>query len=988
MKVKHKLILIVAPPLLCLAAMAANNIGSSMSDRQQARQVLTGVEQATVISDLIHALQRERGASAGFIGSGGRAFGDKLSSHKKGVDQAIVRYSEIRNAFQGAPDQSTALVASRLNQLYGMRSQVTGLNANVSEAAQFYSSAIDGLIEIADAITAAHNSSLIADHSQAYLALMRAKESAGIERAMGANGFGAGVFAPNVYKRFTDLAAEQQVLLVEARRFAAPNDAQAIFDFEGGAVSEEVTSFRDRAQASVFGQPLESNFGPAWFTASTARIDAMKVLEDRLAESLKAVAQAEAAASQSRSTSALTVSLLVFAGSLVFAFYSARGIGVPLGNLSKAMKVIENGDFKTKVGGAKRRDEIGDMARTLTQFRDKLETAESTNALMVAKSAAFEGSSSAMMMIDRDFVVTFINGATQKLLSDKAEAFKQIWPGFNHEKIIGTCIDIFHKDPAHQRQLLSDPTRLPYRTDINVGDMKISLFVSGIFDNENNYVGNVLEWDDVTEQRLNKGIIEIIQDHQATIEFTMDGHIIKANENFLKVMGYGLEEIQGKHHAIFVDEDFKRSTKYREFWEELKSGKILKGKFRRVDSGGREVWIDATYNPILDLNGKPFKIVKIATDITEQEKHAEERAAMEKEQSRVVETLSVGLKNLSDGDLTSRFDEPFAAEYEQLRESYNAAIDKLQHALRGVVDNAGGIRTGASEVSQAADDLSRRTENQAASLEQTAAALDELTASVKSAAEGANKANEVVSDARQNAESSGAVVQNAVTAMSEIEKSSTQISQIIGVIDDIAFQTNLLALNAGVEAARAGDAGRGFAVVASEVRALAQRSSEAAREIKQLISASSQHVEKGVDLVGQAGSALKEIVSSVGEINSLVSEIAASAKEQSTGITEINSAVNQMDQGTQQNAAMVEETTAASHSLNQDAEELVRLVSLFKTGDEGDSAEKAPVVEEANNAPAPQQDIAEQQARAAAFMNGSAAVDMHADQKEDDWQDF
>jgi methyl-accepting chemotaxis protein len=252
--------------------------------------------------------------------------------------------------------------------------------------------------------------------------------------------------------------------------------------------------------------------------------------------------------------------------------------------------------------------------------------------------------------------------------------------------------------------------------------------------------------------------------------------------------------------------------------------------------------------------------------------------------------------------------------------------------MRVVAGNAQGIRSGAGEISTAADDLSRRTEQQAASLEETSAALDQITATVRKTAEGAGHARQVVSSAKQQAQLSGEVVGNAVAAMGHIEKSSAQIGQIIGVIDEIAFQTNLLALNAGVEAARAGDAGRGFAVVAQEVRALAQRSAEAAKEIKGLIQASSGQVALGVELVGETGKALARIAAEVTEIDGAVTEIAASAQEQSTALAEVNTAVNQMDQVTQQNAAMVEQSTAASHSLAQEAEQLATLVGRFSVG--------------------------------------------------------
>ena len=260
-------------------------------------------------------------------------------------------------------------------------------------------------------------------------------------------------------------------------------------------------------------------------------------------------------------------------------------------------------------------------------------------------------------------------------------------------------------------------------------------------------------------------------------------------------------------------------------------------------------------------------------------------------------------------------------------------MDQLQDTMRVISGNTEGIKSASGEISQAADNLSKRTEQQAASLEETAAALDEITATVRKTAEGATHARTMVSTAKSDAERSGEVVHSAVEAMTAIEKSAGEITNIIGVIDEIAFQTNLLALNAGIEAARAGEAGRGFAVVASEVRALAQRSANAAKEIKALISTSSAQVGTGVKLVGETGKALDRIAAQVSEINGIVAEIAASAAEQSTGLAEVNTAINQMDQVTQQNAAMVEQSTAASRSLAQEAEGLATLIGRFRTSE-------------------------------------------------------
>jgi methyl-accepting chemotaxis protein len=385
--------------------------------------------------------------------------------------------------------------------------------------------------------------------------------------------------------------------------------------------------------------------------------------------------------------------------------------------------------------------------------------------------------------------------------------------------------------------------------------------------------------------------------------------------------------------------------------------------------------------------GRSDEIGLMADSVATFKKAAIEKQALEaatkiasEQQAAIVEALSAGLASLSGGVLTSRIEKDVAPEYRKVRDDFNTAVSKLQEAMKVIIANVQGMRSGASEISQAADDLSRRTEQQAASLEETAAALDEITATVRKTADGARQANAVVVDARGEAERSGDVVRNAVAAMGEIEGSSRKIAQIIGVIDEIAFQTNLLALNAGVEAARAGEAGRGFAVVASEVRALAQRSSDAAKEIKTLILASSQQVESGVDLVNRTGEALQKIVTKVAEISGLVSEISASTQEQSSGLAQVNTAVNQMDQVTQQNAAMVEQSTAASHSLAKEATELAELAGRFDIGEASPPAPRATHKPKAVKRPA--------QAPRALATHGATALKPVADADEDNWENF
>jgi methyl-accepting chemotaxis protein len=428
---------------------------------------------------------------------------------------------------------------------------------------------------------------------------------------------------------------------------------------------------------------------------------------------------------------------------------------------------------------------------------------------------------------------------------------------------------------------------------------------------------------DITVEKLRNAEVEgkltAVSRVQAVIEFKPSGEIITANENFLSTVGYSLDEVRGRHHRMFVDDVQGQSAEYAEFWDRLNRGEFVAAEFRRTGKGGKEIWLQASYNPIFDLNGEVVKVVKFATDVTGRVK--------------AVNDIGAGLVELAGNNLTHSIDTAFDPAFDKLRKDFNGAVSRLQAAMAAIAAAARGVSGGSDEIASASDDLSRRTEQQAASLEETAAALDEITATVKRSADGAKRANQAASTARSDAERSGIVMGDAIAAMGEIEQSSGKITQIIGVIDEIAFQTNLLALNAGVEAARAGDAGRGFAVVAQEVRALAQRSAEAAKEIKTLIASSSEQVQRGVRLVGDTGQVLDAIVAGVGEIDTLIAEIALSSQEQATGLSQVNTAVNQMDQVTQQNAAMVEEATAAAANLKGEAMELSRLVGQFKIGD-------------------------------------------------------
>ncbi|WP_299780375.1 methyl-accepting chemotaxis protein [uncultured Roseobacter sp.] len=425
---------------------------------------------------------------------------------------------------------------------------------------------------------------------------------------------------------------------------------------------------------------------------------------------------------------------------------------------------------------------------------------------------------------------------------------------------------------------------------------------------------------DVSDRKRSNEQVDAISRVQACIEFTTDGHILDANELFLNAVGYSLEEIKGKHHRMFLTEEQANSPEYADHWSRLAKGEIIAGEVCREGKDGSKVWLNASYNPIIGADGKPYKIVKYAQDVSNR--------------MFAVTILQEAMSRLAQGDLSASIDATFANEFEMLRVDFNTAQSRLRDTVKGVVHSSDEIGSGTKEITTASRELSSRTESQAAALEQTAAAISEMAASVKSTAETAENTRTVVEKTKSRASVGSNVMSDARDAMDAISKSSSEISSITSVIDDIAFQTNLLALNAGVEAARAGEAGRGFAVVASEVRALAQRSSEAATQIAKLISTSAEQVEQGVQLVSKTGESLSEIEEFVSEVANMVSDMAAAATEQSGGLGEITASISNLDDVTQKNAAMFEETNAATQLLANEVASLGKITASFRVSSE------------------------------------------------------
>ena len=618
-------------------------------------------------------------------------------------------------------------------------------------------------------------------------------------------------------------------------------------------------------------------------------------------------------------------------------------------------------------------DDGGDYVGNALEWSDVTEV-RVQEANIIRLQSTVDGAMTSIMMIDRDLVITYANDSTVALLKKHEVALRSLYPGFNSDNLLGSCIDMFHANPAHQRQMLGDPNNLPYSTDIHVGPLIFNINVSAILDDRGDYVGNGLEWSDVTEMRAKELDVARLQsavdgaqanlmicDTDLTITYANPAvmAMLTSRESTLRqhFPGFDVRNLVGQ----CIDQFHKNPAHQRNL---LGDARNLPAKAKITVS---DIVFEVNATAIVDPQGNLMGNMVEWRDITEQ---TDAEAQIEnlindavggvldnridastytgfmknlgeginKLMDAVVEPIkssTVVVKALANGDLTQAMDGEYEGEFASMRDAVNGSIENLFNMVTKIRETATGITSAASEIAQGNTDLSQRTEEQASSLEETASSMEEMTSTVKQNADNANQADHLAAAARDQAEKGGTVVSKAVNAMSEINSSSKKIADIIGVIDEIAFQTNLLALNAAVEAARAGEQGRGFAVVATEVRNLAQRSAGAAKEIKTLIQDSVEKVDEGSKLVDESGETLEEIVTSVKKVSDIIAEIAAASQEQSTGIDQVNKAITQMDEVTQQNAALVEEAAAASESMNEQARGLGEMMTFFNVGNSG-----------------------------------------------------
>jgi methyl-accepting chemotaxis protein len=992
LKLNIKLFLLVLIPLLALAYFSVTQTLSAISLRTDTDRLNELAELSSKVSGLVHELQKERGATAGFLGSKGQKFGPELKAQREQTDKIArvlkgfldgfdvsVYDRKLQDGLTGAQGQFAEIA--------GKRKAIDSFSLPLKEALAYYTGMNARFLALVSEMSKISPDEKLSIMTAAYSNFLQSKERAGIERAVLSNTFAQDKFAPGLFHRFLNLINTQVVYLDAFKALAD----QAQIDFYQQTLQGEFVSETERMRkiaterAETGGFETDSVY---WFKMQTGKINLLKQVEDKLAADLNSAATAIRHAADKSLWLTLTISLLGILISAGVGWFLARSIYAQLGGepayIADITENIASGNLDMPLRDEKGKKRTGIYAG-IVSMRDKLKKQIEEDRKVAAETlrikTALDCVSTNVMVADRDRNIIYMNNAVAQLFTEIQDDLRKDLPDFNATALLGSSIDDFHKNPSHQQQLLEN-LQDTYESILEVGGRTMKIVANPVDDTNGERLGTAVEWADLTQQLAmeaeeKKRIEEerrIAAENQR-IKVALDNvsssvmlantsrEIIYMNKTATDLFtqaeidirkdlpNFNATELIGAN----VDQFHKNPDHQISMIDNLTSRHQAE-----FDIGGRTMRFIA--NPVVDHEGNRLGTAVEWTDRTNEVQVEQEIDSLVEAASsgdldsrlatqgkdgfflqlsqginRLLDRLSSVFKDIShvmsdiaEGDLRNNITTEYQGAFDLVKQNINQSVRNIEMTVSKLSDISDQVGSAAVEISTGNNNLSSRTEQQAANLEQTAASMEQLTSTVKNNADNAQQANQVAASTRIAAEEGGQIVADAIEAMARISESSTKISEIIGVIDEIAFQTNLLALNASVEAARAGEQGRGFAVVATEVRNLASRSAEAAKEIKELIKDSVDKVESGSGLVNRTGQSLGDIVSNVKKVVDIIAEIAAASSEQSSGIDQVNQAITQMDEMTQQNAALAEQTSAASAAMSDNANQMRETMNFFK----------------------------------------------------------